>query len=144
MPAYVLDTSVVIQWFHRLNERHVAKAKKVWEDLQSGKITVILPDFLLIELLNAFIKGKYSSIGASNLALAALYEMPINIVEITLPVLQITAALMKQYDLTAYDACFLALAEQEGCQLVSDDQKAHGRITNGRVIMLEDYLPEDA
>lgn len=46
---------------------------------------------------------------------------------------------MQQYNMTSYDAYFLALAQYEGCKLISDDQKAHGQIHDGSVIMLEDY-----
>lgn len=140
MPAYVLDTSVVVQWFHYSKEIHVSKAKKIWEDLSSGKINIILPDITFLELLNAFIKEKKSSPEGSRSILKELYESPLRVMEVSLPVLEIAAILMKQYGLASYDAYFLALAQYEDCKLISDDQKAHGKITDGSVILLEDYV----
>lgn len=139
MLTYVLDTSVVVQWFHHSKEIHVSRAKKVWEDLSFGKISIILPDILFLELLNAFIKGKGSSSGSAYSILNELYEAPVIITEVSLPVLEIAAKLMQEYNLASYDAYFLALAKYEECQLISDDQKAHGQISDGSVVMLEDY-----
>lgn len=135
----MLDTSVVVQWFHRSKELHVSKAKKVWDDLSSGKILIILPDILFLELLNAFIKGKTASPKSSYSILSGLYHSPITITEVSFPVLELAAILMEQYNLASYDAYFLALAQYENCKLISDDQKAHGKITDGTVLMLEDY-----
>ncbi len=139
MPAYILDTSVVVKWFHHPKEKHVKEAKQLWEDLESGRINVILPDILPLELLNAFIKGKNATPEKSYSIVATLFKIPITIIEVSLPVLEITASLMKQYSLAAYDAYFLATAQYEGCKLISDDQKAHGKISDGTVLMLKDY-----
>lgn len=139
MPTYVLDTSVVVQWFHHSKELHVSQAKRVWQDLSNGKIGIVLPDILFLELLNVFIKGKGSSPESSYLILSELYKSPITIVEVSLPVLEIAARLMEQYNFASYDAYFLALAQYEQCKLISDDQKAHGQVKNGTVIMLDHY-----
>ncbi len=139
MLTYILDTSVVVQWFHHPEEKHVKEAKQLWDDLEKGKINVILPDILPLELLNAFIKGKKAAYEESYLKVAALFKIPVKIVEVSLPVLEITASVMNQYDLAAYDAYFLAIARYEGCKLISDDQKAHGKIKDGTVVMLKDY-----
>ena len=105
----------------------------------SGKINIILPDILFLELLNAFIKGKNSSPDDSYSILTELYKSPIMITEVSLPILEIAARLMEQYNMASYDAYFLALAQYEVCKLISDDQKAHGQIKDGSVIMLENY-----
>ncbi|MBU1000455.1 type II toxin-antitoxin system VapC family toxin [Patescibacteria group bacterium] len=139
MHTYVLDTSVAVQWFHRSKEFHVSEAKRVWQDLSAGKINIILPDILFLELLNVFIKGKGSSPESSYLILSELYKSPVTIVETSLPVLEIAARLMEQYNLASYDAYFLALAQYEGCKLISDDEKAHGKVKDRTVIMLSQY-----
>ncbi len=139
MPTFVLDTSVVIKWYHHANENHVAQARKVWEDFNEGKINIILPDILPVKLFNVFMKAKASSAERSYSVIARLYQTSINFVEVSLPVLKITGNLMEQYNFASYDAYFLALAKYEDCKLISDDQKAHGKIKDGSVIMLEQY-----
>lgn len=139
MVTYVLDTSVVVQWFHHAREKHIREAARLGEDLQANRIRIILPTILPLELLNAFIRGKNAAPEKSYLMVATLFRIPITIADISLPVLEIAAKLMKQYGLTSYDAYFLALAQYEGCKLISDDQKAHGKINDGTVLMLKDY-----
>lgn len=136
---YVVDTSVVLQWYNQGGELHTKEAKRILDDLRSGRIEISIPDILFLELLNAFIKGKGASPESSYSILNELYQSPITITEVSLPVLELAAILMGQYNLASYDAYFLALAQYEGCRLISDDQKAHGKITDGTVLMLEDY-----
>lgn len=137
---YVVDTSVILQWYNQVGELHPKEAKRVLDDFRSGRIQISIPDILPLELLNGLIKGKSLSADEANKTLSDLFEMPIKIVDVSLPVLKIAGTLMNQYKLASYDAYFLALAQYEGCKLISDDQKAHGKITNGSVILLEDYV----
>jgi len=71
--------------------------------------------------------------------LKGLFQSPITITEVSLPVLELTAVLMGQYRLASYDAYFLALAQIEDAKLISDDKKAHSQVKDGTVIMLEEY-----
>lgn len=136
---YVVDTSVVLQWYNQAGELHPKEAKRILDDLRSGRIELSTPDILPLELLNALIKGKGLSTNEVNQTLNDLFGMPIKIIEVSLPVLEESSKLMQKYNLASYDAYFLALAKYEECKLISDDQKAHGEITDGSVIMLKDY-----
>lgn len=139
MTTFVVDTSVIVQWFESKDELHVTKAKKLLKDLQFNKINILIPGSLPLELLNALLVGKRCPVEKVNLAIKRLFELSIQIAEVNSSVLQITSNLMKEYNLASYDAYFLALAQYENCILISDDQKAHGKITDGTVLMLEDY-----
>lgn len=139
MPTYVLDTSVVVKWFEESSELHIKKARKILKDLHEGKINILIPNIVALEVLNAILIGKKSSLEYAELAVQKIYQIPITIVESSLTLLEKAAKLMDEYKITSYDAYFLALAQYEDCKLISDDQKAHGKITNGTVLMLEDY-----
>lgn len=136
---YIVDTSVILQWFSESKELHLKQAGQILDDLRSSKINISIPDILPLELLNALIKGKGLSANEVNMTLHDLFKMPIKVIDISLPVLEESSKLMTQYGLSSYDAYFLALAKYEDCRLISDDQKAHGKITDGTVLMLEDY-----
>lgn len=139
MATFVVDTSVIVQWFDSNDELHFIKARKIFQDLQDGKINILIPSSLPLELLNALLIGKKCTLEYADLAIRELFKTTITMVEINLPVLEKTARLMEKYSLTAYDAYFWALAQYEDCQLISDDQKAHGKVTDGTVVMLKDY-----
>ena len=136
---YVVDTSVVLQWYNQTGEFHPKEARRVLDDFRTGNIQITIPDILPLELMNALIAGKgVASEEASNI-MNDLFKMPVKIIEVSLPVLEASSKLMEKYNLASYDAYFLALAQYEGCKLISDDQKAHGKIVDGSVLMLEDY-----
>lgn len=136
---YVVDTSVVLQWFHKSGELHPREARQILDDLRAGRIGISIPDMLPLELLNVFIKGKGLSVEEANKSLEDLFEMPVKIIGISLPILEESSRAMKQYNLASYDAYFLALAKYEDCKLISDDNKAHGKVKDGTVIMLDQY-----
>ncbi len=136
---YVVDTSVVLKWFHKNGELHLKEAGQILDDLRFGRINISIPDILPLELLNALIKGKGLSTDEIRETLNDLFEMPIKIIEVSLPILEESSKLMLKYNLASYDAYFLALAKYEDCKLISDDQKAHGKVKDGTVIMLGQY-----
>lgn len=139
MDTFILDTSVIVQWFQENDEPRNKKAKQILDDLVAGRINILISDQVALELLNALLVGKKSPLAETNSALEKFFELPLNTVDVNLSLLKITAELIQQYNMTSYDAYFLALAQYEGCKLISDDQKAHGQITDGTVLMLEDY-----
>jgi len=118
---------------------HYKEAGRILDDLRAGRIGISIPDMLPLELLNAVIKGKGLSLKEADNTLQALFELPIKIIGIDLPVLRESSKIMKEYNLASYDAYFLALAQNEECKLISDDEKAHGKIKDDSVLMLEDY-----
>lgn len=136
---YVVDTSIVLQWYSQAGELHTKEAKQILDDLRLGRIEISIPDILPLELLNALTVGKGLSTDEVNQILNDLFGMPIKIIGVNLPVLEESSKLMKKYNMTSYDAYFLAMVQYENCQLISDDQKAHGKIKDGNVIMLADY-----
>lgn len=139
MEKYILDTSVVVKWYNREGEKQVIRANRVLHDLKEGKIAIFVPELLKIELVNVFLKGKGLHPNEIKLLLANFFSLPITIKESTEEVLYQTSIIAHDYNITAYDALFLALARVEDCQLISDDVRAHGKINNERVVMLTNY-----
>ena len=139
MDTYTVDTSVIIKWFNQENESKVEIAHKIYDDMLDGKIILFVPSLLAIELVNALKKGKKMSAPAIREVIKHLFSLPIIIKEPTQAILEQTAEIMEDYQIAAYDALFVATAKEEESKLVSDDVKSHGKITDGTVVMLEDY-----
>jgi predicted nucleic acid-binding protein len=68
-----------------------------------------------------------------------LFSLPFIIKEPTQAVIEQTAEIMEAYQITGYDALFVATAKDADCQLISDDIKGHGKVTDGSVLLLKDY-----
>ena len=118
MMELVLDASVVIKWFRVEAERHVKAAQALRASFEAGDLLVFAPPLLGLEILN--VAGRRWSWQAGPLAelASSLDEIGFERVEPELTlVARWTAA-----GLTAYDAAYVAVAEQTSAKLVTDDE----------------------
>jgi predicted nucleic acid-binding protein len=115
----VLDASVVLKWFHTEGERHVGQARRLRTLFQAGELRVLAPSLLWLELLN--VAGRrWGWPGGQLEALAR--TLPDLGFEIQEPELPAVAGWVGQ-GLTAYDAAYVAVAEDAGVELITDDEE---------------------
>jgi predicted nucleic acid-binding protein len=113
----VLDASVVLKWFHRGGETNVDAARRLRRDFQAGELRVLAPPLLWLEILNvAARRWRWSSSQLDQLA-AAFPELGFEEIE---PELEGIAGWAAR-GLTAYDAAYVATAEEAGIPLITDD-----------------------
>ncbi len=118
----VLDASVVLKWFHAQGEANLEAARRVRADFENGGLRVIAPPLLWLEVLNvAANRWGWSAERLEQLA-ATLQEIGFEQVEPEMSSVARWAAL----GLTAYDAAYVAVAEQCGAALVTDDEQLLG------------------
>lgn len=139
MARYVCDTSVILKWFNKYNEPFVEHAQALLDDLTNGKVELATCDLAVFELANALCKGKGLPKDVVKGVLARLFDLPIELYPPDRSLAELTVELVAEYDLTSYDASFIALARAVRCQLISDDSRHHGRVKDGTVLKLEDY-----
>ncbi len=122
----VLDASVVLKWF--VNEPDSALAIGLREEFYTGKREIVVPDLLLYEITNAL---RYNSTFTSKEiqeALETLFGMGIEIIAPTLSLLGKAVQLAEQFDVSCYDATYLALSEELGFEFVTADERLYRRI----------------
>jgi len=139
-PSAVVDASVAVKWV--MAEEHGESALRL---LESG-MGLTAPAHWLGEAVNAvwaaFRRGDLVEREAHERA-AALAEAPVA----TVPLDKLVPAAMNialRLALTVYDALYLALAEQEGAMLVTDDRRLLAAVRDdprwsGSVIWIGDY-----
>ena len=120
---YVLDTSVAIKTV--IQEADSAKALQLRDDYNNTTHDLIAPDLFPTEVCNVLMMaertGKILQGEASRffadfvLDLPALYD--------ALPLLPRALEIAQQFRQTVYDCLYVALAEREGCELVTADDK---------------------
>ncbi len=141
MKSYIIDTSVVVKWFDTQDEANLINARKVLDDFQKGLTRAFTVDLLLIELANVLLITKKFFPLQIKVALESLSRCRMTIFSVNTNLTAEAAILASKYQITPYDAIFVVLARQNNCQLVSADQKSHGKITDSSVVMLKDYPP---
>jgi predicted nucleic acid-binding protein len=114
---FVVDASVVAKWFKASEERDVRAARRIRRDYAAGQLRLVVPPLLFLEILNAAARRwRWQPARVTRLAsrLAA-----IRLIEDQPPLGRV--AHWCAQGLTAYDACYLALAERRHVKLVTDD-----------------------
>lgn len=114
MRRFVLDASVVIRWFGP----QTAAATALRSEFEAGRLAVTVPTLLFLELVN--VAGRqWRWRGEKLLDLAR--ELEGAKFEALDPPLDRVATWVSR-GLTAYDACYVALAEQLDLPLVTEDR----------------------
>jgi len=112
----VLDASVVLKWF-AAEQRGSVEARKLRDDYRAGRLSVVVPSLLFLELLNvAGRRWRWEHEAVVELA-EALGDLSFEVSEPELP----SVASWVSRGLTAYDGAYVALAEERGLTLVTDE-----------------------
>jgi predicted nucleic acid-binding protein len=113
----MLDASVVLKWFHQEGEANADAARKLRRDFEAGELRVLAPPLLWLEIVNvAARRWRWSPAQLERLA-GSLPELGFEVVEPELDGVAEWAA----RGLTAYDAAYVAAAEEAGVSLITDD-----------------------
>jgi predicted nucleic acid-binding protein len=117
----VVDSSVAVKWFVAEGEAGVAEALTLLDGHLSRRCVLAAPSHLLLEVLNAL-----SSRGLDEPDLRAAARSLLGAqLELT-PAEQLAekaAGIAATHGLTVYDAAFAALADELGCDLVTEDRR---------------------
>jgi predicted nucleic acid-binding protein len=123
MTTYVLDSSVAFKWV--VPELHTDKALLLRDDFRNGVIQLLAPDFFPLELLHALTKAerqkRINPAEASTFWLDIMTTCPI--LSPSLPLAAHACAIATKARIGTYDCIYVALAEQEKCELVTADDR---------------------
>jgi len=122
----ILDSSVVVKWFSE--EEYTEKALAIRERIRMGEERVVVPDLLLYELANAL---KYNpSFDANDVsdALTSIFDMDLEIVTPIPEIINLAVALAFDYNITVYDAFYIALAKDLELTFITADRRLCERV----------------
>jgi predicted nucleic acid-binding protein len=115
----VLDASVLVKWFHSEGEEHVEQARALRAQFEAGDLRIVAPTLLWLEIVNvAARRWGWSEAKLERLA-RSLSTLGFDLIEPDLAAVARWAA----RGLTAYDAAYVAVAEQAGAMLITDDDQ---------------------
>ena len=118
---FVLDTSVVVKWFSG-DEDDAEHANKLRHQIQEGLCVITIPDLLFYELANALRHNPNFTAEDVRVALDSVFDMEFDIRKVD------SSVIAFKFNVTVYDAYFLALSQLESKPFVTADYKFTGRI----------------
>lgn len=134
---YVLDASVAVKFV--LPEHDSPKALLLEADFRNQTHELIAPDTFPIEVAHALTKIQRRGLLLPEEAKAGILRILVNPPDLFsyLPLLDRAVEIATEYRIGVYDCLYVALAEQEGCQLVTADLKLIKALPHSPIISLE-------
>jgi predicted nucleic acid-binding protein len=133
---YVLDASVALKWV--LNEPDSGIADRFRDDVRNGVHALIAPDVFPIEAGHALTRAERR--GLIPIGSAEAHWLDILTTAPTffacLPLMRRAMAVSSQARIGVYDCLYIALAEREGCPLVTADDRLVRTFPGGSVVPL--------
>lgn len=138
MTGYVLDTSVIIKWFSTHGEDDLESALRLRDGLVSGNCSAVVPDLLFYELANALRYNPNFTCDDAKDAVAAVNDMGFAVRGADPALMARAMEMAFAFNVTVYDAYFLALAESEGSAFVTADYRFFERVKEaGNIVRLD-------
>jgi predicted nucleic acid-binding protein len=120
---FVLDTSDAFKWL--VPEADSDKANRLRDEFRAATHELIAPDFFHVELAHALTRAERQgriAVGDASLLWSDAMTTPPDLV----PSLSLTGraiAISAPHRVAVYDCVYVALAEQEGCEFVTADDR---------------------
>lgn len=120
---YVLDSCVALKWV--LAEPDSDKAVGVRDAFHQGVHELLAPDIFLVEIAHALARAERRGIIRPPVGIRRLQNVTNNLPDLHpyLPLLPRAFALASQARIGVYDCLYIALAEREGCALLTADDR---------------------
>ncbi|UCB44752.1 MAG: type II toxin-antitoxin system VapC family toxin [Spirochaetota bacterium] len=129
MNLCVVDTSVVFKWYRQPDdEDHVLKALSILEKHLNGELLIHVPDLLFYELGNILRFKEDNLLENPILILRNTFLLGLTIHPLESLLSEVAFDLAKKYEITFYDASFMALSQILDVTFVTADKKLYGMI----------------
>ncbi len=132
---YVVDASVAAKWFTRHQEGDREEALALRELHRSRRCRLIVPEFALLEVLNAVRFSARAGEGDVLAALAVLDDLQLQIEPLNWDLLRKAVAIAWAYRIAVYDAAYVALAERLGFPFLTADEALLRKMTGHSIVL---------
>jgi predicted nucleic acid-binding protein len=132
---YVVDASVAAKWFTRHHEADREKAVALRELHRTRRCRLTLPEFGLLEILNAVRYSPLAREADTAAALSTLSDLQLQVEPLDLNLLRKATAIAWGYGITLYDAAYVALADFLGYPFITADEPLLRKMTGHRIVL---------
>jgi predicted nucleic acid-binding protein len=138
-PALVLDASVGVKWFSPKDEAALKKALSLRNAHISQQILVRVPDLFYYEVTNAVTNKKSFSNQMVQSVVSSLFSLNLQTIAVNTELLCAAANISRQFNITIYDSCYIAIAAGHNCPLVTANPRHHKQDMGCQVISIEQW-----
>ncbi len=119
----VLDASVALKWV--LPEIDTAKAVRLRNEFRQGIRELIAPDVFVVEVAHALTKSERRGVIPFGVAERRMLSVINCLPDLSpsLPLVRRAIQIASKARIAVYDCLYVALAEREGCELITADRK---------------------
>lgn len=137
--TFILDSSVIAKWFFPENDSKNALAIK--EKFTKNKVSIAIPILLYYEINNLLKTGvKTFRIDANDAKEVYNAFLKLNFISYSSEfLLEKTLETALKFDISSYDASYIALSEYLQVQFFTADKKLLNRAADKLVVDLKDY-----
>jgi len=134
----IVDASVVAKWF--IPEEDSDKAVKLRNRHIDGSLTLMAPDLIVYEVVNALTYHPEISDEAIREDIEALFMIDLELVPPSTELVASIADKARQLAISIYDSSYLVLAEITATNLVTADKKFYDRVKETKQVLILDEL----
>jgi len=135
----VLDASVGVKWFSAKDEPSLSQALAIRDRHVSGQMRVAVPDLFYYEVANALVHKRSIPAEETERAVGSLFALGLETVATSAELMAVSIKLARRLNITIYDACYAALAQQQGCSLVTANPRHQSGALGCEVIPLDKW-----
>lgn len=122
----VVDASVVLSWL--LKDPISKPARQALDDHVNGSNPAVAPELLQYEVTNVLARGAGLPADAATAGYAHFLALEVHTLALGRPEYQRALQLALRFEITSYDASYLALAHSLGTRFVTGDRKLAKRV----------------
>ena len=124
MKAVVFDASYSASWF--ISDERSPEAERVFERVLRGRLTGWVPGLWFYEIANALVQAcnrkRLSGNGVED-AWGVMLALPLEVDQAEVAAMRRVSRLARQFELSAYDAAYLELADRLQVPLLTNDRE---------------------
>ncbi len=117
----VLDASIALKWF--FEEKDTEKALQILKDIKEAKIIGVVPHLFYFEIANVLKTKTSYLLRETARSLKVLFNIPLQVVKTDLSLLSTAHKYARKFNLSIYDASYIAVAFLKNATLVTADEK---------------------
>jgi predicted nucleic acid-binding protein len=135
---YVLDSSIAIKW--ALSEIDSPEADQIRADFQHHGLELISVDVFVVEVAHALTRAERRGVLPPGESIRLLTDVmsSLPVLHPILPLIGRAIELSSQHRIGVYDCLFIALAEQENCDVLTADVRLARTFSN--VVLLKNAV----